>query len=251
MKSFEECMEQVWRQNEEEHSQVVQRILRRKRRREERYRRREAIEIAAVLALVFVAVAALTARAQPAEPQATPTVAEASSDAPRKIVLAEATEMVEDGTELTAEEEEAILLEDERIEAALVEQGYYRADIPLTYLEQDVLHTAADEFGVDYFVMVALIERETNFRNIPGDGGNAYGYCQIWPKWWSELMAEIGADDLNEPFDNFRTAAAILAHYTERHGSIRDALTAYNSGNPGVSKYATAILTYAEKWRSQ
>ena len=141
-------------------------------------------------------------------------------------------------------------LEAEKIEAALVKQGYFRDDIPLSYIEQDYLHTAASEFGVDYYVMVALIERETNFQNIYGDGGNAYGYCQIWPKWWSGLMAEIGAEDLNKPYDNFRTACAILAHLTDYYGSTRDALTHYNTGSPGESEYAKTILERSEVWRN-
>lgn len=147
-------------------------------------------------------------------------------------------------------DEETILLEDERIEAALIAQGYYREDIPLTFLEQDYLHTASREFGIDYYVMVALIERETNFRNITGDKGNAYGYCQIWPKWWAGLMAEIGAEDLMEPYDNFRVAAAILSQHVERYGTIEKALTAYNTGKPGKSEYSRDVLANAEKWRN-
>lgn len=140
--------------------------------------------------------------------------------------------------------------EDAKNTAALVAQGYFREDIPIPYAEQDFLHTAAEEFGVDYHLMLGLIERETNFRNIPGDGGNAYGYCQVWPKWWSGLMEEIGAEDLNDPYDNFRTACAIVAHLTEKHGSTERALTAYNSGKPGQSAYASAVLANAEKWRA-
>lgn len=162
----------------------------------------------------------------------------------------EVTKMVEEA-QLTEEEAEAIRTEDERIEAALLEQRYYRDDIPLTYLEQDYLHTAAAEFGVDYHIMVALIERETNFRNISGDGGNAYGYCQIWPKWWGALMADIGAEDLTDPYDNFRTAAAILDYLRAEYDGIENALTYYNTGHPGESAYASDILANAEKWREE
>lgn len=139
-------------------------------------------------------------------------------------------------------------LEAEKIEAALVEQGYFREDVPLTYIEQDYLQTACDEFGVDYHLMLGLIERETNFRNIPGDGGDSFGFCQVQPKWWSELMEEIGVDDLNDPRQNFRTGCAIMAHLTERFGTIEDALTYYNTGHPGVSEYSRSVLNNAEKW---
>ena len=142
------------------------------------------------------------------------------------------------------------VFEAEKIEAALLERGYLREDIPLSYTEQDLLHTAADEFGVDYYLMVALIERETDFRNIYGDGGAAYGYCQIWPLWWADLMEEIGVDDLNDPYDNFRAGCAILSLLIERHGSVEYALTAYNRGTPGESEYSKEIMERAEVWRN-
>lgn len=140
--------------------------------------------------------------------------------------------------------------EAEKIEAALVERGYFREDVPLTYLEQDYLHTACEEFGVEYEVMLGLIERETNFRNVQGDGGDSIGYCQIQPKYWSELMEEIGAEDLNEPFDNFRTACAILSRHMENYGDLEAALTAYNAGHDtGSREYAAGVLENAEKWK--
>ena len=103
-------------------------------------------------------------------------------------------------------------MEAEKIEAALIEQGYFRDDVPLTFDEQDFLHTACEEFGVDYHLMLSLIDLESDFRNVIGDGGDSYGYTQIQPRWWSGLMEEIGADDLMDPYDNFRTSCAILAH---------------------------------------
>lgn len=205
----------------------------------------------AVALTLFVGACFIVAETDKTDAQAAvapTTKTEVSEDIPEEdeaVVSAD----VDEG--LTAEEEETIRMEAERIEETLIEQGYYRDDIPLSYLEQDFLHAAADEFGIDYYIMVALIERETRFNNIYGDGGNAYGYCQIWPKWWSGLMAEIGAEDLNEPQDNFRTAAAILAQHLERYGSMRDALTAYNTGRPGESEYASEVLANAEKWRAQ
>lgn len=124
----------------------------------------------------------------------------------------------------------------------------YIEAVPLSEEEQAALFAAADEFGVEYALMLGLIERETNFRNIPGDGGDSAGFCQIQSKWWGGLMEEIGADDLTDPADNFRTACAIVANLIERYGSTRDALTAYNAGKPGESQYSRAVLANAEKW---
>ena len=155
-----------------------------------------------------------------------------------------ATEKIEVETTPTTEPAEETVTE--------TETDFYREEIPLGYAEQKALYNASEEFGVDYFTMLGLIERETNFRNIYGDGGKAYGYCQVWPHWWSGKMQDIGASDLNIPKDNFRTACAIVSELTDRYGSIAGALTAYNKGSYDgtVSKYATVVLENAEKWRS-
>lgn len=139
--------------------------------------------------------------------------------------------------------------EEVKIAEALLEQGYFRDDIPLSYEEQDYLHTACEEFGVDHALMLALIEQESNFQNVAGDDGRSVGYCQIQEKWWGRLMHEIGAEDLYQPYDNFRVSAAILAENTAKYGTVEDALTAYNTGKPGASAYSKAVMAAAERWR--
>lgn len=139
-------------------------------------------------------------------------------------------------------------LEDEWIESGLVEQGYYRDDIPLPYELQDYLQTACAEFGIRYELALAVIERETVFQNIIGDHGNSYGYMQIQPRWCAGLMEEIGTNDLSEPYQNFRTGCAILRQWLDKYGNERDALTAFNSGRPGYSVYAAVVLEAAERW---
>lgn len=128
---------------------------------------------------------------------------------------------------------------------------WYIEDIPLSYQDQEHLWNACQEFGVDHSLMLALIEKETNFRNVAGDGGDSIGYCQIQPRWWSWLMEEIGADDLTDPQDNFRTGCAIMAHLLERYGTIEDALSAYNSGGPGPTVYAASVLSAEIEWEKE
>ena len=128
----------------------------------------------------------------------------------------------------------------------------YILDIPLSCELQDELFEASEEFGVDYYIMVALIDRETDFRNVHGDGGNSYGYCQIQPKWWYGLMSDIGATDLNVPKDNFRTACAIMAQLTEKYHSVEGALVAYNKGNyyGSSTSYSREVIANAERYRA-
>lgn len=123
--------------------------------------------------------------------------------------------------------------------------------VPLSYEEQEALYGACEEFSMDYPLMLALIERETHFKNEIGDGGNSYGYCQIQPRWWSKTAESIGVTDLMEPEGNFRTGCAILTHLLDVYGcgNLTDALTAYNSGHGGASEYARDVLEKQEKWQ--
>lgn len=138
--------------------------------------------------------------------------------------------------------------EGQLIELALLEQGYLRDDVPLPYDLQDALHTACEEFGIRYELALAVIECETDFTATVGDGGESVGYFQIQPRWWGELMDEIGVNDPTDTPQNFRLGCAILAQLTELYGNEADALTAYNSGHPGNSEYASAVLEAAERW---
>lgn len=127
---------------------------------------------------------------------------------------------------------------------------WYIADLPLDRELQKALWDACQEFGIDYALALAIIEQETNYSNILGDGGASVGFFQVQPRWWGELMERIGTDDLTDPVDNFRTGCAVLRELLLRYdGSVTDALTAYNSGHPGQSAYASAVMERVEVWR--
>lgn len=122
------------------------------------------------------------------------------------------------------------------------EDTYLRDDIPLSYELQALLYGACLEFEIDFDLALAVIEQETNFRNVAGDGGDSQGYMQIQRKWWKGLMAEIGAADLTDPEDNFRTGCAILRQLIDKYGTVEDALSAYNTGRPGQTRYSREVM---------
>ena len=130
----------------------------------------------------------------------------------------------------------------------LCEDTYLREDIPLSYELQAMLYGACLEFEIDYSLALAVVEQETNFRNVTGDDGASVGFMQIQDRWWSGLMEEIGARDLTDPEDNFRTGCAIIRKLMDKHGSVEDALTAYNSGRTGPSKYSREVMERMRKY---
>ena len=128
--------------------------------------------------------------------------------------------------------------ENQKIETALTEQGYIREDIPLDNETQILLRAACDEFGVEYELALAVIWKETTFRNIMGDEGKAYGYFQVWPRWHSDRMAKLGVTDLNDPYSNFRVGLDYLSELIDAYdGNVEMALMAYNAGITGANKH--------------
>ena len=138
--------------------------------------------------------------------------------------------------------------ESEKIEQALVEQGYFRDDVPLSYEDQDFLHTACQESSVPYALALAVIERETQFQNLVGDDGASLGYMQVQERWHWDRMERLGVTDLMNPFGNFRVGCDFLAELLEKYPT-QEALTAYNSGSPGYNQYSYDVMANYEKWK--
>ena len=136
------------------------------------------------------------------------------------------------------------------------EFDFFDEDVPLEYDLQKALYDAAEEFGVPYDLALAVVWKETNFKNVMGDGGRAYGYFQIWPRWHSDRMQEYGVSDLMDPEGNFRIGCSILGDLLETYGDEHKALMAYNMGASGAgdlwaqgytsSGYSRAVMNYME-----
>lgn len=127
------------------------------------------------------------------------------------------------------------------------EDTYFRDDIPLGIEEQKLLHDTCEEFEIPFSLALAVIEQETNYRNIAGDGGDSIGYMQIQPRWWRSKMDKLDAHDLTVPEDNFRVGCSILSDLLTTYGTEIDALTAYNTGRPGTSPYASSVLAICDR----
>ena len=124
----------------------------------------------------------------------------------------------------------------------LEEQGYFRADVPLSYDLQDALHTACERYSIDYPVALGLIEVESNFQpNIVNATGDCYGLCQLNVRYFPSGLP---------PEENIDHGLAYLREQIDRYGSLEAGLQAYHDGyDTGARWYARAVLEAAEKWR--
>lgn len=135
---------------------------------------------------------------------------------------------------------------------------FYCEEIPPTIEEQMELFNAADAFDIWYPLAVAMVDVETSFQNVAGDGGASIGYLQVNGTLHTALMEQVGATDLWVPRDNFRTGLAYLAQQLERTDTVHKALMAYNMGPSGAaavwergiyeSEYSQKVMERAEYW---
>ena len=229
-----------------EEEQNLRRRERRRRTREERRARarEQMLTIIGVCRFLLVALLATTVYAESLDEESRyeekPEIARSTDDGRLPEDDVQATERC-----YLTEDEVREDFENEKIEAELVEMGYFRDDIPLDFETQACLRTACDESGVPFEIALAVIRKESTYQNITGDGGDSIGYMQVQPKWHQERMRRLGVTDLTQPMANFRVGCDYLAELMDKY-SLEEALTAYNSGKPGKSDYADTVLKY---WR--
>ena len=139
----------------------------------------------------------------------------------------------------------------ESVETLLLEHGYYRDDVPLPYELQGFLRDACEESGVPYPLALAVIQAETQFRNVVGDDGASQGYMQVQQRWHHDRMERLGVTDLMDPAGNFRVGCDYLAELLETYDSVDLAVTVYNWGhNPGyITTYGLKVMGYYEDWK--
>ena len=158
--------------------------------------------------------------------------------------------------------------------AEVYEEGFRYFEIPDEYVQrggcfpevvQVYLWCLCRERGIDYYMVVALIERESGYRwDAVGDGGNSVGYMQVTEKWHRERMKEEGVVDLSLPYGNIRVGLNFLQLLNKRYLKSSGAhcvLMAYNMGESGArslwkegiysTEYTKAVLRRADQIRQE
>lgn len=67
-------------------------------------------------------------------------------------------------------------------------------------------------------------------------------------KWHYDRMSRLGVTDLLDPSENFLVGCDFISELLGKY-STQEALTAYNSGRPGYSRYSYDVLENYEKWK--
>nr|WP_314465607.1 lytic transglycosylase domain-containing protein [uncultured Clostridium sp.] len=128
----------------------------------------------------------------------------------------------------------------------LYESGFVFYQIPEEYVAgggcfpevvQAYLWYLCRDREIDYYTMVALIERESNYRyNARGDNGNSKGYMQVYEKWHIDRMAEEHCEDLYNPYGNVRVGTNFFQEIWDKYPEVNKALMVYNMGESKALK---------------
>ena len=129
---------------------------------------------------------------------------------------------------------------------------------------QRYLWSLCKERGLDYYLVVAMIEQESWYTATAlGDNGNSKGYMQIYEKWHTSRMKVEGVQDLYDPYGNLRVGLNFLSEIYSKHGDKGDScvLMVYNMGEGGAKKnwakgtysteYSRVILRRAEEIKQE
>lgn len=158
-------------------------------------------------------------------------------------------------TELQTETEGVTTLATEEQEKIKKQYVYY--NVPLDDSTQEYIQDTCDEYGLDrYDIVIALIEKESTFRENVISSTNDYGYMQINECNHEWLSEELSINDFLDGKQNILAGVYVLSGLYEKYEDIGLALMAYNCGERGAKKlweqgiysteYSRAIMEIAE-----
>lgn len=118
-------------------------------------------------------------------------------------------------------------------------EGFVFYDLPEQYADkgyfpekmQIYTRCLCKQYDVPYALVLAIIEQESGYEfDKTGDGGQSKGYMQIYEKWHTDRMQNLGCTDLMNPYQNVRVGIDFLSYLLKKYGTIQDTLAAYNYG---------------------
>ena len=202
--------------------------------RERKARRRNKVLAFIALALFVAVCVVMVAKAYSEEPAAEPAAPEASA-APAAPAAILPTELL-----FTAAAEEEYMedpQETEKIEEALLAQGYFSLAVPMPYEWQDYMRTYCEEYGCPYPLALAVAQTESNFDMDAVGASGEVGIMQLNPGPGSSYHAEIQAATGLDPTTasgNIAGGCYKLGLYLAKYGSVEKAAMAYNMGEGGA-----------------
>ncbi len=114
---------------------------------------------------------------------------------------------------------------------------FYMQAYPVKY--QNEIAVACEKFGVEKYVIFAVVNVESKFDKTAKSQKGAVGLMQLMPSTASEVATKIGLTefDLENPSDNILLGTCYLSQLINKFSSLDFALCAYNAGPANVSAW--------------
>ena len=125
----------------------------------------------------------------------------------------------------------------------------YLRDIPLSDELQQYTYETAEKYGVNYDLMLAIMQTESQFTNVISDNGEDIGICQINTINAEWLYTDYGIYNLMDERQNIEACAIILNKLQEQFSNESHVVMAYNLGAGKAEKFIRSgkITEYTEK----
>ena len=127
---------------------------------------------------------------------------------------------------------------------ASADKHYY--DVPLSEDLQDYIFDIAERYGVPSEVIIAVIQKESDYNQYAVGGCGEQGYMQIHPCNYETLHEELGVTDLFSAEQNILSGAYLLSTFFGRYDTINEALMCYNCGEAGANRLWKQGITETE-----
>ena len=146
----------------------------------------------------------------------------------------------------------------ERIKAIEISEGNittqqadtpYSREIPLSDELQQFTYETAKKYGVNYDLMLAIMQTESQYQNVVSDNDEDIGLCQINACNAEWLYEEHGIYNLMDERQNIEACAIILDKLQGQFDNESHVVMAYNLGASKAEKYIKSgrITEYTEK----
>ena len=181
-----------------------------------------------------------------------PCIYDANKEEPVQEVVQESeTEIIKwKDTEVSIEEVEVEVVTEPTEEEVV----FY--NVPLSEELQLHIFAECEKYNIAPTIVLALIEKESDFDPNETSNKGAKGLMQVVPKWHRARMERLGCLDLNDPFQNITVGIDYLAELKAKNDDLYWVLMSYNMGeykatqrfNAGnYSTYAISIVERASE----
>lgn len=109
-------------------------------------------------------------------------------------------------------------------------------DVKMLLTEQEFLFYLCKGYDLDYTLMMAVVQVESDFDKELVSSTNDYGYMQINKMNHAELTKVLGVTDYLDPEQNMRAGCYIFRKLFEKYQQPNLVLMAYNMGETGAKR---------------